>query len=305
LFGQPNIGVTVSLAVIRDFRYTQRRMLTFPRKALYCSMLVVLSGCDNPEAVARLSSSAGATLKSGNAIFDDLKNSCLRALDTQTDLGELRQLDTSGDTKCDNIGQSADGLKAASELLADYFSALYDLASFGTTKLGDQASSLASKATQSTDLKPETKAAMGPIASFLTNAAVSGRRAKDLQEAIAAVSTDVRAVLDGLSKAVANSYMEELGDEEKKIFNRYRRFEIDHKSPEVLLMIEARWRDDRTTIEGKRNAARSYCAAVDSLAKANDQLAGAAKLRAKELSSLLGPYLIQVDSLLPAVRKAF
>jgi hypothetical protein len=279
-------------------------MLTFPRKALCCSLLVMMSGCDNPEAVAKLSSSAGATLKSGNAIFDDMKTSCLRALNTQTDLGAL-ELDTPVNTKCDNIGQSADGLKAASELLADYFSALYDLASFGASKLGDQASSLASKATGSTDLKPETKAALGPIASFLTNAAVSGRRAKDLQHAISAASTDVRSVLGGLSKAVANSYMEELDDEEKKTFNQYRRFEADHKSPEVLLMIEARWRDDRTTIGSKRNAARSYCAALDSLAKANDQLAGVAKLKAKELPSLLSPYLIQMDSLLPAVRKAF
>jgi hypothetical protein len=279
-------------------------MLTFRRKALYCLLIVMMSGCDNPEAVAKFSSSAGATLKSGNAIFDDMKGSCLRALKTQTALGAL-QLDAPADAKCDNVGKSAEGLKVASELLADYFSALNDLASFGTSKLGDQASSLLSKATQSTYLKPATKTALGPIASFLTNAAVSGRRAKDLQKAISTVSPDVRSVLEGLSEAVANSYMEELGDEEGKTFNRYSRFETDHKSPEALLMIEARWRDERAGIESKRNAARSYCAALDSLAKADDQLASAAKLKARELPSLLSPYVIQMDSLLPAVRKAF
>jgi hypothetical protein len=121
------------------------------------------------------------------------------------------------------------------------------------------------------------------------------------------VHEDIKDALDGLGEAVGVAYLHQLQEEETKTATRYHEFLLQHQgAAEVILTLDSRWQSDRANFAAKQKAALSYQSALDTMAKANEDLAAHARgLKTKDLSGLLSPYAAQLESLAPAIQKAF
>jgi hypothetical protein len=256
--------------------------------------------------MAKFASSAVTTLGSGDAFFDDMKASCVREAQTREPFGAFAVSEPSL-AACDDIGKEAEGLKAASKLLSGYFTALNDLASFGNTKAGDGAKDLAAKASAQAKLSSAPQKALASVADFLAGLATSAYQQKKLADGVVRVHSDIKAALDGLGEAVGVAYLQQLQDEEKKTASRYQEFLLAHQgAADAILALDSRWESDRASFAAKQKAAQNYQAALDTLSRGNEDLAAHARnLRAQDLAGLLSPYAAQLESVAPAIQKAF
>jgi len=259
-----------------------------------CSLL----SCNTPESIAKFCDSAVVTLKTGDILFDDMKASCIREAQTREDFGTFPVSDPDLPA-CNNIGTQVVGLKSASEIIGNYFTALNDLASFGTSKAGDGAKDLLTKASSQAKLSAAPQNALASIAGLLTRVATAGYQQKRLADDIVKVH--------GLGEAVGVAYLHQLQEEERKTATRYQEFLLQHPgAAEVILALDSRWRSDRANFAAKQKAALSYQSALDTMAQGNEDLAAHAHgLKAKDLPGLLSPYAAQLESLAPAIQKAF
>ena len=278
-------------------------------------MLVLFPSCNAPEGVAKFCSSAVTTLKTGDAIFDDMKASCIREAETRDPFGAFPLSDATP-AVCEETGKKAEGLKDVSKIVSRYYTALNDLASFGSAKSGgdsakaksgDDSKSPASNISAKAKLTDARSKALESVVGFLTKIATSGYQQKHLADDITRTHDDIRAVLEGLSEAASDVYIQQLDDEEHKTLTRYKAFLLEHPNDAgALLTLDSRWQADRAGFEVKRKAARAYRAALEAMAKGEDDLAAHAHgLSEKDLSGLLSPYSAEMQSLTPTIQKAF
>jgi len=269
---------------------------------ILCSLL----SCNTPESIAKFCASVVVTLKTGDALFDDMKASCIREAQTREEFGTFPVSDPDLPA-CNNISTQAVGLKAASKIISNYFTALNDLASFGTSKAGDDAKDLLTKAATQAKLSAAPQNALASIAGLLTRVATAGYQQKRLADDIVKVHEDIRVALGGLGEAVGVAYLHQLQEEERKTATRYQEFLVQRPgAAEVILALDSRWQSDRANFEAKQKAALSYQSALDTIAKGNEDLAAHAHgLKAKDLPGLLSPYAAQLEGLAPAIQKAF
>jgi hypothetical protein len=211
------------------------------------------------------------------------------------------------DANCTAIGNQADGATAAAKLLSDYFSAINSLASFGTAKAGTDAQNLVTKTAAAVGENAKAQTALGSIAQFLVSAATSGYQQGQLDKDLTKVSGNISAVVNALITIIQDDYINRLlASEEQKVADRYREFAKDNKSPEVKLLLDDRWHADEQTLEAKRASAQTLITALQALSKGFEDLAANAHhLKAKEVPGLLGPYVTQLQALIPQIQKAF
>lgn len=282
-------------------------ILTRARITLLLVAVLALSlmSCTTPDAVSKFCGSAVATLTSANPIFDDMKLSCLREVNSREEFGTFKP-PLGSDPNCTAIGDKAVGARAAAKLLSDYFSAINSLASFGTAKAGTDAQNLVAKTGAAVGASQEAQTALGSIAQFLVSAATSGYQQKQLEKDLTVVSGNISAVVKALITIVQDDYIgRELATEEQKLATRYREFAKD-KSPEVKLLLDDRWHADEQALEAKRASAQSLITALQALSKGfADLAANAHQLKAKEVPGLLAPYVTQLQALIPQIQKAF
>jgi hypothetical protein len=148
---------------------------------------------------------------------------------------------------------------------------------------------------------------VGSIASFLTNAALSGYRQKQLEKDLNAVSGKITAVTNALVKIVNEQYLNRLLiDEEKKTGFRFREFKNAARSSEVTLSLDDKWQADLKTFESRRASARSLVAALGAMSDGVSALAQKShSLTTKEVPGLIAPYTAQLQPLIPQIQKAF
>ncbi len=277
-----------------------------PHKAAVALVLVLALGqlsCETPAEVSKFCASAIAALQPGAALFDDIAASCVRELQTQEDFGIFSVTDPTA-KECDQQRKRAAGLKAASQILTRYFTALNDLASFDTAKMGDGADALIAKVGADSSLSAGMQASTKAIGGFLLRVATSGHRQEHLTRDLSSVSDDVQVVISGLSEAIGVVYLQELKLEEQKTAARYREFAL--RRPEVVLVLEGRWQTDRAAFDAKRKAVQCYKDALEAAAKGNRELVSHVHdLKAKDLSAALSGYTSQLNNLAPVIQKAF
>jgi hypothetical protein len=267
--------------------------------------------CTTPDAVSKFCASAATTLTSSNTVFNDMKLSCLREVGSRQDFATFKPPPES-DPDCTEIGSKADGAAAAAKILSDYFSAINSLASFGSAKAGTDAQSLLAKTGAAAGASSAAQTALGSIAQFLVSAATSGYQQKQLDKDLTKVSGNISAVVSALVTVVQDDYIgRQLTSEEQKLADRYRGFVKDNStngtlSPEAKLMLDDRWHADEAALEAKRASAQSLISALQTLSKGfADLAANAHQLKAKEVPGLLGPYVTQLQALIPEIQKAF
>jgi len=274
--------------------------------ALACVLAALsLTGCDTPDAVSKFCTSAMATLTAAQPVFADMKQSCLREVNSRTEFGTFKP-PLEDDPNCAEVGQQADGSEAAAKVLSGYFGAINSIASFGTAKAGTDAQSLLTKTAAAVGENSASQKALGSIAQFLVSASTAGYQARQLEKDLPKVGANIANVTAGLVKIVQDDYIGRLlKSEEQKLAFRYEGY-AHGKSPEIVLMLDTRWQSDEQAIESKRAAARSLVTSLNALSKGFADLAAKSRtLKGKEVPGLLAPYTTQMQTLIPQVQKAF
>jgi hypothetical protein len=274
--------------------------------AIVLGLALLFASCTSPDEVSEFSKVSVTTLNSAIPVFADFQMSCLREVNSTTPIGEFFPFKQEGDS-CDEIRVQMKGAVAATRLLAEYFSAIDSLASFGTTTVSSDAQQLAEQASGAFGAGSDAKTAVGSIASFLTNAALSGYRQKQLEKDLNAVSGKITAVTNALVKIVNEQYLNRLLiDEEKKTGFRFREFKNAARSSEVTLSLDDKWQADLKTFESRRASARSLVAALGAMSDGVSALAQKShSLTTKEVPGLIAPYTAQLQLLIPQIQKAF
>lgn len=273
-------------------------------------LFLLLGGCNTPDAIAKFCGSSITALSSANAVFDDMKQSCLREVNSRHTLGSF-QAPVQTDAACS--ATAGDGAKEAVKILLDLFAALNSLASFNTAKAGTDAHDVAAKGTLTFGGSSAAQTAVGDIAKFIVSAATSGYQQKKLSQDIRAVSGNVTVVIDALVTIIQTNYQGQLlSDEEKKISGQYQGFVDSNSTTEKPLPVDTRlalydrWQAQEAAIVAKRASAQSLVSGLKSISKGlADLAANSNKFSAKDLDGLLAPYVSQIQALIPEIQKAF
>jgi hypothetical protein len=269
-------------------------------------LVFALSGCTTPDSVSEFCASATSTLDAGGPVFADMKQSCLREVASRAEFGAFTP-PSQDDTNCAAIGEKAVGAQAALSIVSDYYDALNDLVSFGTTKAGTDAQTLVSQAGAAVGAGSSTQTALGSLAKMIVSAASGRYQQKQIEKDLASASGSITQVNDALIKILQEDYIgRQLGSEEEKLSIRYREFAKLHPSPEVTLVLDDRWHSDERALQARRASAKSLIAALNTLSKGTaDLAANAPHLKAKESVALLEPYVVRLRSLLPLIQRGF
>jgi hypothetical protein len=129
-----------------------------------------------------------------------------------------------------------------------------------------------------------------------------------LEKDLTKVSGNVPAAVNALVTIVRDDYIgRQLLSEEQKVTDRYREFaKVNPKSPAVMLLLDSGWQADEAALNAKRASAQSLISALQTLSKGFASLAANShQLTAKEVPGLLGPYVTQIQALIPQIQKAF
>jgi hypothetical protein len=307
---QSNPRFPILLETLRHFS-AQRHMRHRKQSILLKAQVIVvftflLASCTTPTAISTFCGSAATTLASAGPVLSDMEASCLREVDSRNGFATFKP-PIRTDPGCTEIGNKADGAAAAAKILSDYFGALNSLASFGTTKVTTDAQNLLAKTGAAFGASSPAQTALGSIASFITSAATSGYQERQLEKDLTKTSEDVPIVVNALITIVQDDYVKRLlGSEDEKLTTRYKEYVNDKSPPEVLLTVDHMWKADEQALAAKRASAQSLISALQALSKGFTTLASNARqLRAQEIAGLLGPYVTQLQTLIPQIQKAF
>ena len=234
-----------------------------------------------------------------------MKLSCLRELASRQQFGTFAP-SVESDPYCTMIGDKADGAKAASKVLVEYFTTINSLASFWTAKAGTDAQNLLSKTGAAVGTSSAAQTALGAIAQFIVTASTSGYQQKSLEKDLTNASGNVSAVVKALVTIVQDDYIDrQLASEEQKLSIRYVEF-AQNRSPEVTLLLDERWHADEQALTARRTSARTLVTALQTLSKGFAELAeNSHQLKSKDVPGLLAPYVSQIQTLIPQIQKAF
>jgi hypothetical protein len=273
---------------------------------LAAGLFCFTAGCDTPDAASKFCRSAVTTLSSTATVLADLERSCLREVNTTHDIGTFT-LPTTSDPNCTAVKTQATAAESATILLSEYFSTINSLATVGTAKTSADAGTLVSNTAGAFQAGSAEKTALDSIAQDLTSGIMSAYQARKLARDLPKASTDVATIINGLVKIIQTNYLDQaLKDEEKKLANPYKDFLLNHNSPEAMLILDQRWQADEQILQARRASAQSAIMALQALSKGFADLASSAhSLKAKELPSLLDPYVTQLQTLIPQIQKAF
>ena len=184
-----------------------------------------------------------------------MKQSCLREVNSRTNIGTFAPPVTE-DKSCDAIGGKSSGAEAAVEILSDYYSTVNSLASFGTSKVGENAGSLAENTGVAVGVGSPAQTALNSIATFVVNAGISGYQERTLAKDLSNVSRDIPTVINALIKIIQTDYIDlQLKSEEQKLAVRYQEFATGDSSGQVKLMLDDRWHADQQAIQARRESA--------------------------------------------------
>ena len=269
--------------------------------------LCISSGCNTPDTVSKFCSSAITAISSTTAVLADLGPSCLREInDNSYTFGSFTTPITS-DSNCDRVATQANAAIAAAQLLSEYFSALNSLATVGVKSASSDARTLATDAAAIPGASADEKTAIGSLAQELATSIMSGYQYRKLAEDFPKAKNSIDNVVSALVRVIQTNYIDQLlKDEEKRLANPYKAFLGSSVSPEAKLLLDQRWRADEQTLQARRYSAKSAVAALKTLQAGFDQLAdNANKIKAKDVSGLLAPYVSQLQTLIPQIQKGF
>jgi hypothetical protein len=272
------------------------------------TLIVFDCACSNPAGIADFTSESQKALAHGPAILGDIHESCVRRHVADLPMGDFRATPDRALKACAELGEHQKGLRAASDILTDYFAALTQLARSDSATVGKDAEAIATNVSGQGQLG----AAVGGLASFLARVAVEGYKEKHLAADVEKADPSVAVVADALSSIVQNDYLnDELVKEQQALTRRYESFLEDTVTtqqaavPIAKILLQDRWASDLKGLAAKRAAASAYVAVLKKVSSGHHALASyAGKMSMKDLPGLLKTYTDSLAALTLAMQKS-
>lgn len=276
--------------------------------------------CENASAVGQFASASAQALGQGPPILSDLAASCVREkTDTDPREGLAPPNKASIDMECKQYADQIPGLLSDSVALTNYFTAISQLASAGSTTAGTNpggqgqangsgaaaaggARGGASRGGASPPASPAVQdlGVAGDIFKFLGQLATDGFRSRHLDKDVKDQHDHVDNVIQALINAVQSNYYTRLENEQTGIENFYSTLARGADGATIVL-IRNRRDHHLDLIEANRQKAMNYVQALMQIKSGNDQLKSAASLKAKNMPALLQPYTAQLAQLIPTL----
>jgi hypothetical protein len=273
------------------------------------------SACENANAVGQFASASAQAVTQGSSILSDLSASCVREK-TETDPRTgLNPPDTGSITQeCKSYADQVSTLLVDSTALTNYFTAISQLASAGSTTAGTDPSGKSNSQNSGASNKPaagragETPASpavqdlgvAGDIFTFLGQLATDGFRTKHLDADVKNQHDHVDNVLKALIAAVQTNYLTRLTNEQTGIETFYGTLGRNAE-PAALILIRDQRDQAVSLIASQRQKAQNFVKALQNIQSGNDKLMSMADLKAKNVPTLLQPFTAAISQLIPTL----
>lgn len=284
---------------------TSRRSIVI---AALSAFALLASSCVTTDAVTKFASQSCTSLEQGQPILKDLEGSCIRQhLVEQAVPANINEVFNpeafkmaAADPACAAYASVQPGELAILKTLTDYFNAISQLASTGTSSAkGDAAGAKKSSA------PPKVIDAVSQLATFLGKAAAGGYEAKHLNGDIRSSDESVATVVDALIEIVQKRYVDnQLVSEEHEITETYKDLlRTQGPSPATAALLRAQWEQQVTAIGDRKTTADAWVKALETIKEGHHKLAGeAGSLNAKEIPGIIQPYTDSLKSLAPLLK---
>lgn len=277
--------------------------------AVGCAMVGALAGCVRPAAVGRYARAAGKTAAELPALATDMHASCVRLESYRAARAGSGWFDP-GDSEARCAERLAAGRRAVAveRVLARYFAALAALADNEVPSYDSELDALAKSLVDDAGLDRKQTAAVSDLAAFAGSVMTDGYRKAKLATVIEQQSSNVATVIDALTTIVGTDYTALLGLEKSGMESFYHSALAEGAEREPLaaiLVLDARDARERE-LRDKRAALDSYVRALATMKAGHQRLYDSRHdLEAKELAGELAGYAVQLEEIIPALRKAF
>ncbi len=268
---------------------------------------LVLSSCASPQAIATFADNSGKILAQGPSLFRDIQASCIRRhLDAQPVSALYVSTATAPEpAACVPFGPQGDALVKASEVLAAYFEAMDQLASFNTSSVSTSTAQAGENAAFAGQLNLTQADSIGKLAGFVTEAFTAHYRTSHLLKYLREADPSISSALKGFQDIVGKDYEGLLAEEQRALTFRYRQVGDAANSATILLLNRA-YSGDLDHLNRRKAAALAYVTALDQIRQGHRELAqNAGHLGSKQLNVAMQPYNAKLEALLPVLQKAF
>lgn len=321
-----------------------RKTATLHVAGALASLSICLLSCASADAVATFAAASTKSLNESRPIFNDFPDSYARRFCDQAeltrnfaDLTSIRACVPPAQTaNLEALEQEAHGLLVVSQALTDYFTAIQQLASFGTaTPAGDKdkdksdqpaSGPSATAATQSDNpsaasekktravesaksakFTPDEASAIGELAQLAVRAASRGYVRHHLAPDLNAADPHIQTVTAALQRVTATDYSDDLlAKERQALHERYRDAARNEPSAAVTLLLYADWSLEVHKLDDRQDASKAYSLALQTIREGHHKLASEpSRLTTKSLASELELYTSDLQSLGSKIQKAF
>ncbi len=273
-----------------------------------------LSGCTSPQNIATFAGTAQSALEQGPAIFRDLHGSCLRrhsdadpitALYLPPPPGTATPNVANENPVCTPLAPQGDALTKASDVLAAYFRAMQQLASFNTSTVSAANQQAAENAAVGAQLPLNQVDSLGKLAGFITDAFTGHYQRSRLAQYLRQADPSISSVTRGFEEIVSEDYGGLLREERQTFTARYQNIGDSGSSATILLLNRA-YTDDLKELDRRKAVADAYVQALQEIRAGHHQLAlSADRLNTRDLSLALLPYTAKLQALVPVLQKGF
>lgn len=273
-----------------------------------------LCGCTSPEAIANFADTSQRALQQGPAIFRDLHDSCTRrhsdaesiiALYLPRPAGTSPRNTPNENPVCTPFTPQGDALSKAEDVLAAYFRAVQQLASFNTSTVSSTSRQAAQNAAITARLPLNQVDSLSKLAGLVTEAFTGGYQRSRLAQYLRRADPSISSLMRGFEEIVSEDYDSLLREEQQTLTARYEKIGDIRNSATILLLNRA-YTDDLNELNRRKAVAHAYVEALEQIRDGHHQLAlNANRLHARDLNLALQPYTTKLQTLMPVLQKGF
>jgi hypothetical protein len=241
-------------------------------------------------------------------MFDDIHESCVRR---QAEEGRLLPLyphigqnppETAGESVCTSFVPEVKELENVSSILSAYFRAMQELAAFDETKVSAQAEHAGENVGTAAILSLNQADSVAKLSGLITRAVTQHYQRSKLAEFLRAADPHVAVISQALKTVIIKDYGSLLDEEERAINRRYQGVSGTRDAATILLLNRA-YAEDLDGLKRRKAEAKAYATALRQVQDGHHQLASSVgRLKNRELSLVLQPYISQLQALTPLLQ---
>jgi hypothetical protein len=204
---------------------------------------------------------------------------------------------------CAVFAKQSEALVRVADVLAAYFRAMQQLASFNTSTISGPGETAAQSAAIAATIDSTRAASIGKLAGLITQAFTDRYQRSRLTKYVQEADPRVTSITQALEDVVSKDYEGMLRTERRAVLRRYQDVGDQTNGPVTLLLNRA-YGEDMTELDKRKASADAFVTALQQIRDGHHALArNANHMDPKQLGVALDPYTGTLDGLIPALRR--